>query len=106
MNITQLKNPHQIISNRIIKQINNYQDLHFLEFREILYDLFIYHLDIEECIWYILSYFIQTNKITNEKLYIILLKIYPFLRYFNNNYRPIFHLENFMIYLCKVIHEF
>jgi len=105
-NINQLRNPHKVIGNRIIEKLNNYNNLHFLEFREILYDLFIYHIDITECLWYILSYFINTNKITEDKLYIILLKLYTFLKFFNNNYRPIFHLENFMMYLCKAIHEF
>ena len=27
-----------------------------------------------------------------------------FLKYFNNNYRPIYHVENYLLYLAKLIH--
>ena len=104
--VTQLMNPHIIISDRIIHKINDYPNMIFLEFRELLYDLFIYHIDIGESIWYILSYFIKSGQLTEAKLELVLLKLYEFLKFFNNNYRPIYHLENFMIYLCKVVHEF
>ena len=63
-------------------------------------------LFILESIWYIISYFIKTKQLTEEKLCPILIKLYPFLKYYNNNYRPIYHLEGFMIYLCKIIYEF
>ena len=106
MKITKLMNPHTFISNKIINKMDNYHELRFLEFREILYELFIYNINIPECIWYILSYYIKTKQLTNDKLYKIFLKMYPFLKYYNNNYRPIYHLENFMIYLCKTIYEF
>ena len=105
LKITQLMNPHIVTSNKIIDKINNYNELDFLEFREVLYELFIYNINIGECILYILSYFIKTNQLTKEKLCKIFIKMYPFFKYFNNNYRPIYHLENFMIYLCKIIHE-
>ena len=98
-------NPHIVTSNKIIDKINNYTELDFLAFREVLYELFIYNINIGESILYILSYFIKTNQLTKEKLCKIFIKLYPFLKYFNNNYRPIYHLENFMIYLCKIIHE-
>ena len=41
----------------------------------------------------------DTNTITN-----IYLKLYKFLKLYNNNYRPIYHLESFIFYLCKVIY--
>ena len=72
--VTQLMNPHVIISDRIINKINDYQNMIFLEFRELLYDLFIYHIDIAESIWYILSYFIKTEQLTDSKLELIFLK--------------------------------
>jgi len=104
INVTQLMRPHNIISNRIIKQIDNYKDLNFLEFRETLYDLFIYNIDIVESIWYIMAHYINTGKLTKENICQVFIKLHIFLKYFNNNYRPIYHIENFMIYLCKTIH--
>ena len=78
--------------------------MNFLKFRDILYDIFIYNLDITDCIWYILSFLVEKDKIKNEDLSKILLKTYCFFQYYNNNYRPIYHVENYLLYLAKLIH--
>ena len=44
--IDRLMCPYKMISNRIIRQIDKYTELNFLEFRETLYDLFIYNINI------------------------------------------------------------
>jgi hypothetical protein len=36
----------------------------------------------------------------------IMIKTYIFLQYFNNNYRPIYHLENFVLLLVCKIHGY
>ena len=102
--IDRLMCPYKMISNRIIRQIDKYTELNFLEFRETLYDLFIYNINIVESIWYIICHYINEGKITKDNICKIFVKLHIFLKYFNNNYRPIYHLENFMIYLCKTIH--
>jgi hypothetical protein len=35
----------------------------------------------------------------------ILKKTYSFLKYYNNNYRPIYHLEHFFYYMLVIIHD-
>jgi hypothetical protein len=97
---------YKIICNKIIKNIININDLHFLKFRDILYDIFIYNLDISECIWYILSSLIEQKKIKREDISNILIKTYIFFQYYNNNYRPIYHVENYFLYLAKTINNF
>jgi hypothetical protein len=97
---------HKIICNKIINNIININDLNFLKFRDILYDIFIYNLDISDCIWYILSSLIKDNKIKKENLSKILIKTYCFFQYYNNNYRPIYHVENYLLNLAKIIHNF
>lgn len=106
LKLDDLNSMHKFICDKIINIINNYKDLNFLVLRETLYELFIYDIDMPESIWYILTHFIKSNQLSKDKLFKILIKLYPFLKYFNNNYRPIYHLENFIIYLCKTIHEF
>ena len=98
--------PHKIICNKIITEIININDLKFLKFRDILYDIFIYDLDIGECIWYILTNLIENNHIKNEQISSLLVKTSNFLKYYNNNYRPIYHLESFLFYLTSIIHEY
>ena len=66
----------------------------------------IYNLDITDCIWYILSSLVKENKIKKEQLSNILKRTYCFFQYFNNNYRPIYHLENYLFYLTKIVHNF
>ena len=96
---------HKIICRNITEQLENYKELNFMNLREELYNIFIYHFDINDCIWEIICNFIYLKKINSDNMCNILIKLYFFLRYYNNNYRPIFHLENFFLYLCKTIHE-
>jgi hypothetical protein len=71
-----------------------------------LYDILIYNLDAVECVWYILSHFIEKDKIESEDISDIIEKTYSFLKYFNNNYRPIYHLESMMFYLITKIKKY
>ena len=83
--------------------INN---LKFLKFRDYLYDIFIYNLDITDCIWYILETLINQKRIKRDNLSGVLLKTYSFLKFYNNNYRPIYHLESYLFYLISIVHEY
>jgi hypothetical protein len=97
---------YKIICNKIIDNLINIENLKYLKFRDLLYDVFIYNLDITDCIWYILSTLVNNNKINTSHLSIILIKTYCFFQYYNNNYRPIYHLENYLLYIGKLIHNF
>jgi hypothetical protein len=115
-NITNIKNLHlfnedimlhyKIICNKIINSIININDLNFQKFRDLLYDIFIYNLDITECIWYILSSLIEKKLIKKEHLTSIMIKTYCFFQYYNNNYRPIYHLENYLFFLATKIYDY
>ena len=115
-NITNIKNlhlfneelmlPYKMICNQIIENMININDTKFLKFRDILYDIFIYNLDITDCIWYILSQLVEKDKIKNEKMSDIMKKTYSFFQYYNNNYRPIYHLENYLLYIINIIHNY
>jgi hypothetical protein len=96
---------YRIICNKIIHNIININDLNFLKFRDLLYDIFIYNLDISKCVWYILSILVEDNRIKKEHISKILIKMYCFFQYYNNNYRPIYHVENFFLYLAKNMHS-
>ena len=104
--ITQLMHPHKIICDKIIESMTSIDDLKFLKFRDLLYDIFIYNLDVSESIWYIISTLIQQQKIKHNDLSKILIKTYTFFQYYNNNYRPIYHLENYLYFLISIIHDY
>jgi len=106
IDISELNSPHKILCEKIIDEMNKPDTLKFQSFRDIIYDLLIYGLDIYECVWFILSYFINQNKIKQNRLADVLLKTYSFFKYYNNNYRPIFHLESYFFYLISIINEY
>ena len=101
----QLFEPNKKITEYIINKMENYNDINYLQFRDNLYNIFIYHLDINACILLIFKHFIKEKKITQENISDIFFEYHHFLKYYNNNYRPIYHLERFIFYLCKTIHE-
>lgn len=103
--IIELMNPYKIICNKIINEIIS-NNISFLKFRDILYDVFIYHLDITDCIWYIIEELIKQNKIQKKHFSKLLIRTYIFLQYYNNNYRPIYHLESYLLYLITIIHGY
>jgi hypothetical protein len=104
--ITQLMSPHKIICDKILDAMVRIEDIKFLKFRDLLYDIFIYNLDITDCVWYIISMLIQQNKIKSENISHMLIKTYSFFQYYNNNYRPIYHLENYLFFIVSLIHNY
>ena len=104
--ITQLMKPYEITCNKIINQMIDVDNLKFNKFRDLLYEIFIYDLDITDCIWFILNTLIERNKLNNDDVSDILIRTFTFLQYYNNNYRPIYHLENYIFYLISKVNGF
>ena len=100
------KDIFNIICNQIIDDINNHEKHDFLKFRDSLYDILVYNLDMTECLYYILSIFIENRCISKNNISQILIKSYKFLKYYNNNYRPIYHLESIMYYIISKIYGY
>ena len=91
------------ICNNIIKEIANHDKIVIPVFRDIIYDILIYNLDIGDVLWYILSYFVKNYELEPQIVTDITLKIFTFLKYYNNNYRPIYHLESiFFTFITKI----
>jgi hypothetical protein len=105
LSVTQLMRPNEIICNKLVDVILNINELNFYNMREHLYDIFIYNLDPYECIWFIINKLIVLKKIQGKYMTDILIKSYTFLKYYNNNYRPIYHFENFILYLMMKVHD-
>ena len=90
----------------------------FASFRDALYSILICNLDTSECICYILQHFIHHPPKTSPfsgspppglsatSVANLMQKMYPFLLYYNNNYRPIYHLEIIFLRLIVEIYHF
>ena len=97
---------HENICNYIVKQIiNANSDLNYATFRDLIYDLLILNMDIHESIWYIIKELYSKKHISDDNIINIIKKMYIFFQYYNNNYRPIYHLESFLLYLISEVHE-
>ncbi len=104
--ISEIKGLDQLdkkIVDEIIHNIENYNSINFLNFRDLIYNLFIYNLNIESSIYKILYYFIENKRLNDDNMRNVILKLGIFFKLYNNNYRPIYHLESFLYYLCKVV---
>lgn len=91
--------------NKLIDIIENYQEKPFIEIRNTIYNFFIYEIDISEILCRLITYFIEKKKFTDENIKCILNELYPFFKYYNNNYRPIYHLESIVYNFIKIVHE-
>jgi hypothetical protein len=106
-NVTELTEPHENICNHIVGIIKSPEhELKYDELRECLYDLLTYDINIQECVWFILRRLITDGLLLPTMMNDIMLQTYVFLQYFNNNYRPIYHLENFVLLLICKIHAY
>jgi len=101
-NITLMQN-YKIMTDKIIEALKNTEDFKFLKFRDLLYDMLIYNLDVNECIWYILSRLIQEKMIPEENISETIANTYTFFQYYNNNYRPIYHMEKYLLALLPLL---
>lgn len=105
--ISQLpKDTFNVICDSIINEMIN-PNLKLTDLRDQLYDILLYGLDITECLWYILYYFVENGQLSRDtNTTQIMNKIYVFLKCYNNNYRPIYHLESIFIYLIVQIFRY
>ena len=103
-NITKPIQPYDVICNSIYTSIVNLDEFNFYTMREQLYDILIYNLNVDTCIWIIIERLILENKITNnDELLNVMIKTYEFFKNYNNNYRPIYHLERIAINLMQTL---
>ncbi len=89
----------------LVEKIANPKNMLITNFRDYLYDILVYNLDIYDVIWYTTTHFIREGKLNNNSITEILTKSYQQLQQYNNNYRPIYHLESIFINILNHIHN-
>jgi len=103
--LNQLMLPHELICMKLVEDILKPTHINFLALRDKLYDLFIYHLDVTECIWYVVDYLIEHQHLKSDIITALMIKVVTFLQFYNNNYRPIYHLESMIMFLIQHVHH-
>lgn len=93
----------QELFNHLCDYMTNVEQMRFAQLRELLYDILIYDFDVNECAWHLITELKRRGLLHDENMSDVLLNTYRFLQYYNNNYRPIYHLENFVFMLVNTI---
>lgn len=99
------KDIFNVVCDNIIADLMSNHKLSYSNFRDTVYDMLVYNLDITECLWYILYFFIQSGRLKGKNTSDVLDRCYVFLKYYNNNYRPIYHLESILFYLLTKLQK-
>ena len=94
----------KIYTEKIYSILINPATIKFTGFRDIIYDIFIYDIDISYIIWELLKKMMNDKKLSTTMVSDIFIEMFTFLQYYNNNYRPIYHLENYLYSLINKIH--
>ena len=103
--LSKLFTPYKLTADKLINYVRNYKTNNLSRLRELCYDLLVLQLNIQDVMMYITEQLLISNHIHKDNVNIILIKTYVCLKYFNNNYRPIYHLENYFINLIRYIYE-
>jgi len=98
--------PHHKICDILIDDIININDKKFLDIREHIYNVFIYNIDIGTSISYIIQKLIHKKLIGKNRVSNLFFKTTSFLQFYNNNYRPIYHLESYILYLSSLVNGY
>lgn len=93
------------VCDNIIIAIRNHKQLSMSNFRELIYDVLTYNLDVVECVWHILYHLIHNEKLSNTDISEMLERCHLFLKQYNNNYRPIYHIESILFYFISKLYE-
>lgn len=93
-----------VISEKLIDNIKNPKQIQFPELRNQIYDLLVYNVNVSECIAYILFSCIEQKLMDPESITEVLEYSHTFFKYYNNNYRSIYHLESILFLIINKIH--
>lgn len=89
----------------IVNGIETLGSLSFVEMRDKIYDILIMNQNTWLVVWEVLRKLIKDGKIPEDKVCDVLNETYRFLELYNNNYRPIYHLERYVYFLATIINE-
>lgn len=78
------------------------QNLTFFQWREKLYELLVLNYNIHDCFVYLISILIEKHYINHQNIDSFFKKYFEIMVKYNNNYRTIYHLEHFILYLINL----
>ena len=77
-------------------------EIALFKLRELLYEILIYNYNIYDCFTYLFEILINDKYINDKNIKLVFKKYYHIIEKYNNNYRTIYHLEHFIIFLINL----
>ena len=102
---TKFLDSEENIVDKLFTVINDYQSLSIKTLRNDIYDIFTYNLCMKKCIKKLIFRILNEMDLSLNKIKEIFLETNNFYKLYNNNYRPIYHIENLILTFIKIIHE-
>ena len=96
------KNNSQEEQINIITKIITQDNISLFNLREQLYIFLTFNYKIQECFPYIIFNLIEKQYLNEENINDVLKNYNQFIEKYNNNYRPIYHLEMFILFLINL----
>ena len=87
---------------KIFKIIIGDKKINLKELRDMIYEILIYNFDVYRYITDLIELLLKDKYINDNNLINIWKEFTHFIEKYNNNYRAIFHLEYFIIYLMNL----
>lgn len=103
-------NNHLLHDTIVLRVINYITDINetkfdFITLRDHIYDIMVMNHNPWMVMWEIVKKLIIDDKIPEDKVESVIDETYRFLELFNNNYRPIYHLERYVYFLATIVNE-
>ena len=87
---------------KLTKFIEQKDNNSLFQLREHLYTFLTLNYRIHECFVEIIFNLIENQYICEKNIHLVLKKFNNFTEKYNNNYRPIYHLESFILFLINL----
>ena len=97
---------HQQKSNALFALIVDKECHQFAAVRERIYDLLTYNLNVHDSMWCVIERLLADGHLHADDVGDAMLTTYRCLKFYNNNYRPIYHLERWVVYLINKVHGY
>jgi len=75
------------------------KNIDYFLLRELLYNLLTYNINIHESFYFILNRLLNMNYMSTYDIEKVMPNLFDIIKKYNNNYRSIYHLERFVIFL-------
>jgi hypothetical protein len=98
-----LQTPYKIICQPLCDYLSYPKTITITLVRNTLYDILIYNANIYDCVWMLLNHATSLVEKEPTKISTMLAKTMQFFQLYNNNYRPIYHMELFFFNLVDII---